>query len=136
MVTMASSARSILASDLLPSKASLRGALMAAAMFAGADQAAAAGYDGAWTVLIITQAGSCDQGYSFPVKIAGGRVTSSGTANITGTVGGGGGVTVTVSKGGSTATGTGKLGATTGAGRWSGRGSAGACSGRWEASRS
>ena len=133
---MASSGRPILTSALLPSKAALRGALLAAAVLAGADQAVAAGYDGAWTVLIITQSGTCDQGYSFPVKIAGGRVTSCGTANITGTVGGGGGVTVTVSKGGSTATGTGKLGAATGAGRWSGRGSAGACSGRWEASRS
>jgi hypothetical protein len=133
---MASLARMVSASALLPSRAALRASLIAAVVFAGADQAVAAGYDGTWTVLIITQAGSCDQGYSFPVKIAGGRVTSSGSADITGTVGGGGRVTVRVSKGGSSATGTGKLGATTGAGRWSGRGSAGACSGRWEATRS
>jgi hypothetical protein len=99
-------------------------------------KATPAGFDGAWTVLIITQAGSCDQGYSFPVQISGGQVTSSGMANITGTVGRGGGVTVRVTQGGSYATGTGRLGATGGAGRWSGRGSSGACSGRWQATRS
>jgi hypothetical protein len=98
--------------------------------------ARAAGFDGAWTVLIITQAGNCDQGYSFPVKIAGGRVTSSGTANITGTVGRGGAVSVRVSQGGSYASGSGRLGATSGFGRWSGKGSSGTCSGRWEATRS
>jgi hypothetical protein len=30
---------------------------------------AVAGYEGAWTVMIITEAGSCDQAYSFPVEI-------------------------------------------------------------------
>ncbi|MGC2777591.1 MAG: hypothetical protein WA418_18340 [Bradyrhizobium sp.] len=98
--------------------------------------ARAAGFDGAWTVLIITQAGNCDQGYSFPVKIAGGRVTSGGTANITGTVGRGGAVTVRVSQGGSYASGSGRLGAASGFGVWSGRGSSGTCRGRWEATRS
>ncbi|UFZ02125.1 hypothetical protein LQG66_22815 [Bradyrhizobium ontarionense] len=101
-----------------------------------AEPARAAGFDGAWTVLIITQAGNCDQGYSFPVKIAGGRVTSSGTANITGTVGRGGAVTVRVSQGGSYASGSGRLGAASGFGVWSGKGSSGTCRGRWEATRS
>jgi hypothetical protein len=96
----------------------------------------AAGFDGPWTVLIITEAGSCDQGYSFPVQISGGRVTSAGSANITGTVGRGGAVTVRVSQGGSSASGNGRLGATSGFGRWSGKGSAGTCSGRWQATRS
>ena len=96
----------------------------------------AAGFDGAWTVLIITQAGTCDQGYSFPVQIRGGRITSSSTANITGTIGRGGAVTVRVSQGGSYASGIGRLGATSGFGRWSGKGSAGTCSGRWQATRS
>ncbi|MGJ4890182.1 hypothetical protein ACQR1Y_18420 [Bradyrhizobium sp. HKCCYLRH3099] len=98
--------------------------------------AQAVGFDGPWTVLIITEAGSCDQGYSFPVQISGGRVTSAGSANITGTVGRGGAVTVRVSQGGSSASGNGRLGATSGFGRWSGKGSAGTCSGRWQATRS
>ncbi|MGY4304866.1 hypothetical protein ACVIJ6_002109 [Bradyrhizobium sp. USDA 4369] len=98
--------------------------------------ARAAGFDGPWTVLIITEAGNCDQGYSFPIQISGGRVTSSGSANITGSVGRGGAVTVRVSQGGSSASGNGRLGATSGFGRWSGKGSAGTCSGRWQATRS
>lgn len=100
-----------------------------------ARPAHAAGFDGAWTVLIITEAGSCDQGYSFPIQISGGRVISSSSANITGTVGRGGAVTVRVSQGGASASGAGRLSATSGFGRWSGKGSAGTCSGRWQAAR-
>ncbi|MGJ4992921.1 hypothetical protein [Bradyrhizobium sp. HKCCYLR20261] len=111
-------------------------AVLAAAAFSSSAPAQAAGFDGPWTVLIITEAGSCDQGYSFPVQISGGRVTSAGSANITGTVGRGGAVTVRVSQGGSSASGNGRLGATSGFGRWSGKGSAGTCSGRWQATRS
>jgi hypothetical protein len=93
------------------------------------------GYDGSWNVLIITKAGSCDQAYSFPVQIVGNRVLSNGMANVTGSVGRGGGVAVRVSSGGSFAAGSGRLGSSSGAGSWSGRGSAGACSGRWQATR-
>lgn len=93
------------------------------------------GYDGYWNVLIVTQAGPCDQTYSFPFQISGGRITSSGVADVTGRVGRGGGVAVRVSAGGSVATGSGRLGAGSGAGRWIGRGSAGVCSGRWQATR-
>jgi hypothetical protein len=93
------------------------------------------GYDGYWNVLIVTEAGTCDQTYSFPVQIVAGRVLSNGMANVSGTVGRGGGVAVRVSAGGSYATGTGRLGFSTGAGRWSGKGSAGVCRGRWEATR-
>ena len=68
------------------------------------------GYDGYWNVLIITQAGPCDQTYSFPFQISGGRISSSGIADVTGRVGRGGGVAVRVSAGGSVATGSGRLG--------------------------
>ena len=110
--------------------------LVAAAALAPPAPAHGAGFDGPWTVLIITQAGNCDQGYSFPIQISGGRVTSTSTADITGTVGRGGAVTVRVSQGGSFASGTGRLGATSGFGRWSGKGGSGTCSGRWQATRS
>jgi hypothetical protein len=93
------------------------------------------GYDGLWNVLIITQAGPCDQTYSFPFQISGGRISSSGVADVSGSVGRGGGVAVRVSAGGSVATGNGRLGAGSGAGRWIGRGSAGVCSGSWQATR-
>ncbi len=92
-------------------------------------------YDGYWNVFIITEFGACSRTYSFPVRIAGGRVLSGGTAAVAGSVGRGGGVVVRVSSGGSYATGSGRLGAGFGGGRWSGRGSQGFCSGRWQARR-
>jgi hypothetical protein len=96
----------------------------------------AGGYDGSWSVLIVTQAGGCDPAYSFPVQIVGGRVQSNAaTATITGSVGRGGGVSVRVSSGGSYALGSGRLSMTSGAGNWSGKGSTGVCSGRWQATR-
>jgi hypothetical protein len=120
---------------------SVRGLLAASAILAVApgvaDAKAGAGYDGSWNVLIITEVGSCDQAYSFPVRISGNRVISSGaTASVTGSVGPGGSVAVRVSSGGSFANGTGRLGAGSGSGRWSGRVSVGVCSGRWQATRS
>ena len=103
----------------------------------GIGDAKAAGFDGSWNVLIITEAGACDQAYSFPVRITGNRVASSGgTADVTGRIGRGGRVAVRVSSGGSFADGTGRLGPGAGTGRWSGKGSAGLCSGRWQATRS
>ena len=108
-----------------------------AADAARAKRAAAMGgrYDGYWNVIIVTQAGRCDQAYNFPFQISGGRISSSGFADVTGHVSGGGGVAVRVSAGGSVATGSGRLGTGSGAGRWMGRGSAGVCSGRWQATR-
>ena len=112
-------------------------AVPAAADAKTARRAAATGggYDGIWNVLIITQAGGCDPAYSYTLQVAGGRISSRGPADISGSVGRGGDVAVRVSAGGSVATGTGRLGAGSGAGRWSGRGSVGVCSGRWQATR-
>ncbi len=93
------------------------------------------GYDGIWNVLIITQAGNCDPAYSYPFRISGGRISTAGAADVSGSVSRGGGVVVRISAGGSVATGSGRLGASTGAGRWSARLSRGICSGRWEATR-
>ncbi len=93
------------------------------------------GYDGIWNVLIITQAGNCDPAYSYPFRISGGRISTAGAADVSGSVGRGGGVVVRISAGGSVATGSGRLGAGAGAGRWSARLSGGNCSGRWEATR-
>jgi hypothetical protein len=121
-------AAGVLAAVAIPGAADAkraRGALMAGG-----------GYDGYWSVLIITQPGPCDQTYRFPFTISGGRISSEGMADVSGVVGRGGGVAVRVSAGGSVATGSGRLGLGSGAGRWIGRGSAGVCSGRWRATRS
>jgi hypothetical protein len=93
------------------------------------------GYDGFWNVLIITQAGPCDRTYNFPVTISGGRISAGGMARVSGHVGRGGDVVVRVSAGSSVASGSGRLGAGFGAGRWIGRGSGGVCSGSWQAAR-
>jgi hypothetical protein len=93
------------------------------------------GYDGFWNVLIATEAGPCDRTYNFPVTISGGRISAGGMARVSGRVGRGGDVVVRVAAGGSAATGSGRLGAGFGAGRWVGRGPNGVCSGRWQAAR-
>jgi hypothetical protein len=93
------------------------------------------GYDGTWNVLIITQAGTCDPAYSYPFRVSGGRISSNGAADVSGSVSGGGGVVVRISAAGAVATGSGRLGGSTGVGRWSARFSSGNCSGRWQATR-
>jgi hypothetical protein len=114
-------------------------AVLAAVAAPGAADArragAAGGYDGIWNVLIITQAGSCDPAYSYPFRVSGGRISSMGPANVSGSVGRGGAVVVRISAGGRTASGNGRLGGSTGAGRWTARVSSGNCSGRWQATR-
>ena len=117
---------------------SARSVFAAAAMLfalVGAGAANAASYDGLWQVIIITEAGSCDAAYSYPFRIAGGRITSAGNFDVSGRVSGGGGVQVRISAGGSVANGTGRLGGGSGSGRWTARLSGGNCSGRWQATR-
>ena len=94
-----------------------------------------ANFDGAWSVLIVTQKGTCDRAYRYPVKIDNGAVGYAGTAsfNVTGKVGQNGAVTVTVSRGDKSATGTGRMSATDGSGTWTA--ASGECSGTWTAER-
>ena len=97
--------------------------------------AAAKSFDGGWSVLIVTEKGTCDRAYRYPVKIENGSVGYAGTAsfNVTGKVGANGAVTVTVSRGDKSATGTGRMSGTDGAGTWSA--ASGECSGTWTAER-
>jgi hypothetical protein len=119
------------------------GAVLAALAAPGATDAgkavaavaAGGGYDGIWSVLIVTQAGSCDPAYSYPFRVVGGRISSTGAADVSGTVGRGGSVVVRISAGGSVASGDGRLSGSTGAGRWTAKVSSGNCSGRWQATR-
>jgi hypothetical protein len=110
-------------------------AAVAAPGAADARKAGAAGYDGIWNVLIITQAGSCDPAYSYPFRVSGGRISTAGAANVSGSVGPGGVVAVRISAGGRVASGNGRLSGSTGAGRWTAMVSSGSCSGRWQATR-
>ena len=97
--------------------------------------ASAKSFDGGWSVLIVTEKGTCDRAYRYPVKIENGSVGYAGTAsfNVTGKVGANGAVTVTVSRGDKSATGTGHMSGTDGGGTWTA--ASGECSGTWSAER-
>jgi hypothetical protein len=94
-------------------------------------------YDGAWSVLVITEAGACDRAYRYPVAIVNGRLrhASEGDASfiIAGRVQPRGAVSVSVSRGDQRASGVGRLSQRDGAGVWSAP--SGPCSGRWTAQR-
>ncbi len=94
-------------------------------------------FDGRWSVVIITDAGSCDRAYRYGVRISGGRLYYDGDSGavINGQVDARGNVAVTLSYGGSSASGSGHLSESDGDGRWRGSSSDASCSGRWEAER-
>src|SRR2546421_7294090 len=83
-------------------------------------------FDGTWSVLIITEKGTCDRGYRYPVRIVNGTVQYAGEASfdVSGRVAANGAVTVSVSKGGMVANGSGRLSDTPRSGSWK----AGECS--------
>jgi hypothetical protein len=88
----------------------------------------------------MTEKGSCDPAYRYAVVVAGGKVVSdvresSGTVAISGKIDPEGRVSVNVSRGQQRADGIGQLSETSGAGTWTGKSSATACAGRWEARR-
>jgi hypothetical protein len=93
-------------------------------------------YDGAWSVLIVTERGTCDRAYRYGVNIVDGRVVyDGGVVNFTGRVGSNGSVRVAVSAGGQQASGSGRMTQRSGSGSWSGASSSGRCSGYWTAER-
>jgi hypothetical protein len=98
---------------------------------------ASGGFDGLWSVLIITEKGTCDRGYRYAVRIKGGRVGHADPAGssfrISGSVAGNGAARVSVVRGDQSASGSGRLTRDSGAGRWTS--SKGECSGIWQAER-
>jgi hypothetical protein len=91
-------------------------------------------YDGAWSVLIVTQRGNCDRAYRYGIQIVDGNVHyNGGMVSFSGRVTVKGAVRVTVSAGSSRADGSGKLARNTGQGNWRGRSGNDACSGYWTA---
>jgi hypothetical protein len=99
--------------------------------------APAVNYDGRWSVVIITDAGSCDRAYRYGVRISGGRLYYQGdsAAVINGQVDARGNVVVNLRYGQSSANGSGHLTESDGEGRWQGASTSSSCSGRWEAER-
>jgi hypothetical protein len=103
------------------------------------ERAAAAvnAFDGNWSVLILTQSGSCDRAYRYGVRISNGYIASDGgeAVNLQGRVAPNGAVRVGIAAGGQQASGEGRLSRAAGSGTWSGQGSAGSCAGVWQAER-
>jgi hypothetical protein len=90
-------------------------------------------YDGLWSVVIVTETGSCDRAYRYPIRISNGILINAGGSaiSITGSVRDNGSITVILSDGGKEATASGRLSGTTGTGSWRGR----ECAGSWGAER-
>jgi hypothetical protein len=90
-------------------------------------------YDGTWSVAIYTQRGDCSS-VRVAAQIVGGRVYSKDQSyQANGAVGANGVIRVSVASGRLSASGSGRLSANSGAGRWAS--SRGECSGSWSASR-
>ena len=107
--------------------------IAAATLAASSGTNAVPGFDGLWSVSIVTEKGTCDRGYRYPVRITNGVLANAGNVNISivGKVQPTGAITVVVSAAGKSANGRGRLSGDLGEGHWIG----GECSGSWTAER-
>jgi hypothetical protein len=101
-----------------------------------APVAAKSAFDGSWTVTARTTQGACDRLVHYRIVIIDGRVMSGDIRGVSGQVGASGSVTVRVQRDEGTAQGSGRLGPSSGSGRWTVRSSTkGNCAGEWSAER-
>jgi len=105
-------------------------AFCAASVITAAPAVAQTPYDGNWQVTIVTKTGSCEPTASSLLTVADGKITAPG-ANVSGTIGSGGLVKVSING----AYANGQLSGNAGSGKWNGASAGIPCSGRWEASR-
>jgi hypothetical protein len=120
-----------------PERTLIAGLLAAVVVLtAGSIAFARSGFDGLWSVTIVTDKGTCDRAYRYPLRIANGQIYQASEGdqsfNIFGHVQPSGRVVVAVSRGGQRADGNGRLSGRQGHGVWS---SPAGCAGRWEADR-
>jgi hypothetical protein len=87
-------------------------------------------YDGLWSVTIMTSSGSCEPSASSTLTVADGKISGPG-ANVSGSIGNGGLVKVSING----AYANGQLSGNAGSGKWNGASGGIPCSGRWQASR-
>jgi hypothetical protein len=108
-------------------------ALAALGIATAASAQGTKGFDGKWSVVIMTTKGDCDRAYRYPVAINGASLVNAGDAafDISGKVQGNGAITVKVSYGEKSAMGSGRLTSDSGTGSWTG----GSCAGIWTAER-
>ncbi len=98
---------------------------------------AASNFDGEWSVVIITEAGTCDRAYRYPVRVVNGTLKYEGEASIeiSGRVDPSGKLNATIQRGEQSANGSGRLSPSSGAGTWTGKSATTSCAGRWEAEK-
>ena len=97
-----------------------------------AKPAAAASFDGEWSVHIASSTAECGNGATASFDISNGRVASSSVAmQASGRVADGGTISVSLMSGIKHAVGSGHLSGTSGSGTWHGM----ACSGTWTAEK-
>lgn len=113
------------------------GLALAVITLAPSSAPARTSFDGAWSVLIVTNSGPCDRAYRYGLSIQNGAVIYEGSApvNVSGRVSNNGAVNVRVWAGQQGASGSGRLRGTSGSGKWRGTGSMGTCQGTWSAER-
>jgi hypothetical protein len=87
-------------------------------------------YDGLWSVTIVTSTGNCEPTASSTLTVADGKISGAG-ANVSGSIGNGGLVKVSING----AYANGQLSGNAGSGKWNGASAGIPCSGRWQASR-
>ena len=108
-------------------------AVFAAAFVSGEAEAQTRRFDGYWTVQAVTERGTCDRVFNWPVIISYGRVRYGGAepVAISGGIAGNGAVSGALAYGQVRANMRGRLSGYAGGGSWI----AGVCAGRWYARR-
>jgi hypothetical protein len=111
--------------------------LVLATTVSGSAKTTRTSFDGSWSVLIITDAGTCDRAYRYGIRIAGGQLHYDGGMGValSGQVTPNGNVGVSLSQGDAVARGSGRLSRSAGSGRWQGASPNLRCSGHWQAER-
>jgi hypothetical protein len=94
------------------------------------------GFDGAWSVEVVTQQGACDRAYRYSVVIENGVARYGGPEqfDVRGQVRPNGSVSANISRGQDRANITGRLSGRSGTGTWSSSGGR-VCSGQWNAEK-
>jgi hypothetical protein len=95
-------------------------------------------FDGLWSVVIVTDVGTCDRAYRYPAQIVNGVVRpppgeTDPSIHVSGRADRRGNVAVTVSRGDQYAHGSGRLSINSGSGRWTSP--TAHCAGHWMAER-
>jgi hypothetical protein len=123
--------------DMAPRMAVFAALLVFTATASASAKSARTSFDGYWSILIVTDAGSCDHAYRFGMRIAAGQLFYDGAGGVTlsGRVDTRGNVRVSLRQGDSIAQGSGQLSESSGSGGWQGASPTARCSGHWLAAR-